>query len=134
MKFLIKALLSMKKDNPWIIYTREDYEALDLLKDSNLYRTICFHSQQLAEKTIKAVLFEKNIKIPRTHNITYLLSLLNFDIPVEKSDMEFLPTIYIESRYPPDIGLLPSGEPTKDDADRAINISRNLYHYIIDYY
>jgi HEPN domain-containing protein len=63
-----------------------------------------------------------------------LLSLLNFEIPVEKSDMEFLSTIYIESRYPPDIGLLPSGEPTKDDADRAINISRNLYHYIIDYY
>ncbi len=124
----------MKKDNPWLIYAREDFETLDLLVDSNLYRTICFHSQQLAEKIIKAALFEKRIKIPRTHNITYLLSLFNFNIPIEKSDMEFLSTIYIESRYPPDIGLLPSGEPTKNDADRADRISKNIYEHVIKNY
>jgi HEPN domain-containing protein len=54
----------MKNNNPWLIYASEDLEALNLLKDSNLYRIICFHSQQLAEKIIKAALFEKKIKIP----------------------------------------------------------------------
>ncbi|OGU71977.1 MAG: hypothetical protein A2V93_05915 [Ignavibacteria bacterium RBG_16_34_14] len=124
----------MKKDNPWLIFAREDFETLELLVSSNLYRTICFHSQQLAEKLIKAALFEKKIKIPRTHNITYPLSLLNFNIPMEKSDMEFISTIYIESRYPPDVGLLPTGEPTKDDADRSVHISKNIYEYIIKNY
>jgi HEPN domain-containing protein len=121
----------MRKNNPWLIYAREDYEALDLLSSSNLHRTICFHSQQLAEKSIKAAPFEKEIKVPRTHNITYLLSLFDLNFPIEKSDMEFLSTIYIESRYPPDIGLLSSGDPAKDDADRAIRIAKNIYEYII---
>jgi HEPN domain-containing protein len=63
----------MRKDNPWLVYAREDDETLDLIYGSNLYRTMCYHSQQLAEKIIKAALFGKEIKIHRTHNITYLL-------------------------------------------------------------
>lgn len=122
----------MKKDNPWFIYAREDYETLNLIADSPLYRVRCFHSQQLAEKIIKAALYEDGIRIPRTHNITYLLSLFDFEIPLYKNDMEFLSTIYIESRYPPDIGLLPGGEPTETDALRAEKAAKQIYDFFVN--
>jgi HEPN domain-containing protein len=48
--------------------------------------------------------------------------------------MEFLSTIYIESRYPPDIGLLPSGEPGRDDADRSIRVASSIYDFFMRNY
>ncbi len=122
----------MRKDNPWYIHAREDYETINLITDTHLYRVRCFHSQQLAEKIIKAALYEGGIKVPRTHNITYLVSLFDFEIPINKNDMEFLSTIYIESRYPPDIGLLPEGEPTEADALRAENAAKQIYDFFVN--
>ena len=37
----------------------------------------------------------------------------------------FLNTVY-RWRYPPDLGLLPSGEPTESDALRALDIARTI--------
>jgi HEPN domain-containing protein len=42
---------------------------------------LCFHAQQAAEKTIKAVLIACGIEPPRTHSITALIDLLPPNIP-----------------------------------------------------
>ena len=39
------------------------------------YSTLCYHAQQTAEKSIKAVLIYSNKKFPKTHDIEYLLTL-----------------------------------------------------------
>jgi len=47
------------------------------------------------------------------------------DISLEEAN--FLGELYVESRYPPDIGLLPHGEPTKEDAQKALDIARRVF-------
>lgn len=43
------------------------------------------------------------------------------------ADLEFLNEVYVEFRYPPDIGLLPHGEPTKEDAQKALEIAKRVF-------
>jgi HEPN domain-containing protein len=39
------------------------------------YNDVCFHTQQMAEKYLKAVLQETGLEIPRTHNLIDLMVL-----------------------------------------------------------
>jgi hypothetical protein len=41
-----------------------------------LLEGLCFHAQQAAEKSIKAVLIDRGVSFPRTHNIRTLLELI----------------------------------------------------------
>ena len=43
------------------------------------------------------------------------------DLDLNNSDLQFLNSVYIETRYPPDLGLLPGGEPTEKDEKDAIS-------------
>ena len=70
-----------------------------------LYDLVCFHSQQSAEKYLKAQLQELGFRVPRTHNLEDLLDLL---IPV---DPTFKPLVRVAAtltryavdfRYPDD--------------------------------
>ena len=44
-----------------------------------------------------------------------------------ESDIHYLTSIYIETRYPPDFGLLPEGEPSREDENEAIALVEKLY-------
>jgi predicted nucleotidyltransferase len=65
----------------WLIKAFEDYISIKTLLDSPLmeYTTsiICFHSQQMVEKLLKAFLTYHNIQFPRTH----LLETLRSNMP-----------------------------------------------------
>ena len=108
----------MGKANPWLEFAMEDYKAIQNLKGKKLYRIVLFHAQQFFEKSIKGILVEKGIQPPRTHDLIFLWKKLKID-PSEygltESDLHYLTSIYIETRYPPDIGLLPDGEPSQED-------------------
>ena len=43
------------------------------------------------------------------------------------AELEFLSDIYVEFRYPPDIGFLPHGEPTEEDARKALEIAGSVF-------
>ena len=51
---------------------------------------------------------------------------------MDASDLEFLSGVYIEYRYPPDLGLLPSGMPDKEDGKKAFAIADKLYQQIME--
>jgi HEPN domain-containing protein len=119
----------MSKTNPWLIYAKDDFDALDALEQAPIPRVTCFHAQQLVEKTLKAQLFDSGIPVARTHDLIMLVRLLKLDLPVTEDDLQFLSSVYIETRYPPDLGLLPGGQPTGEDATRAARIARVLYHH-----
>jgi HEPN domain-containing protein len=48
--------------------------------DEMMYEGLCFHAQQAAEKSIKAVLVYLGIEYPKTHSIKWLIELLPPDI------------------------------------------------------
>ena len=94
-----------------------------------LWRQVCFHSQQCAEKGLKAVILEKGKKLRKVHDLLELskdIEDLSLQLPVSVEELDFLNRVY-QSRYPPDIGLLPLSEPTREDADRASEIARRVF-------
>lgn len=75
------------------------------------YDSACFHSQQTAEKYLKARLFEAGVAIPRTHSLTALLDL---SLPIEPHWELHRETLAILSAYA--VGFRYPGE----EADRAM--------------
>lgn len=94
-----------------------------------LYRQVCFHSQQCAEKGLKAVILEKGKKLRKVHDLLELskdIEDLSLQLPASIEELDFLNRVY-RSRYPPDVGLLPHGEPTKEDAEKALEIAQRIF-------
>lgn len=90
------------------------------------YDAACFHTQQCAEKYLKARLEEASLSIPRTHN---LIVLLNQILPIEPTwntlaiDLNILGAYAVSYRYP---GVTA----TKPDAHDAIKRCRTIRRVI----
>ena len=46
---------------------------------------------------------------------------IKYESPLSEEDAVFLNSVY-RARYPAALGLLPTGEPTKEDAERAFTV------------
>ena len=123
----------MKKKNPWFDYALDDFKAIKVLLNEKVYRLVCFHAQQFVEKVFKGLLFQQGIDPPRTHDLGFLyqkLEQLNLPLKIDMPDLEFLSDVYVEFRYPLDIGLLPQGKPAKEDAHKALEIARRVFAHV----
>jgi HEPN domain-containing protein len=63
----------------WVKKAEADYLAaltLSRKKKVPLHDAVCFHCQQSAEKYLKARIEEQGIRVPKTHDLDALLSLL----------------------------------------------------------
>ena len=102
------------------------------LFDEGLYRMVCYHCQQAVEKVLKAILTEHRISFMRTHNIIDLknaVSTIGYEIDISEEKAVFLNSVY-RARYPAALGLLPSGEPTRNDAEKALRIAEKVFNII----
>ncbi len=119
----------MKKETKeWLKIALEDLEAAECLMDKGLFRMVCYHSQQAVEKTLKALLTEKEIEFRRTHNIIDLKNAViatGYKIDITEEEAVFLNSIY-RARYPAALGLLPDGEPQRIDAEKALSIAKRF--------
>lgn len=101
----------------WLRYAKSDLELARIEKPEGvLLENLCFHAQQAAEKTLKAVLIFLEIDFPRTHNIRTLLDLLpeGVDVPQEVEESAILTDYAVESRYPR------NSEPVDDEEYRQV--------------
>jgi HEPN domain-containing protein/predicted nucleotidyltransferase len=70
---------------------------------SPVHDAVCFHSQQCAEKYLKALLQEFGLPVPRTHDLDMLLTLLRPHHPSLQSlrrGLTFLSEFAVDVRYP----------------------------------
>jgi HEPN domain-containing protein len=87
----------------WLRHARSD---LALAKAPQpvgvLLEMLCFHAQQAAEKSIKAVLIGQGIVPPRTHDISALLERVQppLSIPAEMQEATHLTDYAVLTRYP----------------------------------
>ncbi len=89
----------------WIRKAEEDIKAAEALFDLEypLFYPSCFHSQQAAEKYLKALLTLHQVEFPKTHSIRELLDLVHtFD---ENTAVKLQPAVSltpygVEARYP----------------------------------
>ena len=111
----------------WVHKANEDVRAAESLlaqKPPLLYPS-CFHSQQAAEKYLKALLTWREVEFPKTHVIGELLDLL---ATVAESLVEAtaLNPYGVEVRYP---GDLP--EPNRDETTAALTLARKTRDAIL---
>jgi HEPN domain-containing protein len=93
---------------------------------------VCYHAQQSVEKGLKAILTEKGVEFSRTHNILDLqnaVKTIGHELPIDTDDAVFLNSVY-RVRYPAGLGLLPMGEPTEKDAEKALHIAQKMREWI----
>lgn len=86
--------------------------------------TVCFHAQQAAEKSLKAVLVAFGALPPRTHDLLALLARCADhapDLADLEADCRALTSFGVASRYPDDLF-----EPTEADGRRMVDIARHV--------
>lgn len=108
-----------RASSQWLESAQMDLGAIvRLLEKEELTPVIAFHAQQCVEKCFKAVLEEHSQKVPRDHSTLRLYGRVRdlIDLEVDMELLTDLDGLYIESRYPGELGLLPNGKPTVADA------------------
>ena len=90
----------------------------------DLTHMAAFHCQQSIEKAFKAVLEEHEKSVPRVHDLITLRNQVEkyVRLTVESDLMSQINELYIDARYPSDLGLLPGGKPPRD-------LARKMYHF-----
>ncbi len=123
-----------KRYREFLMFAEEDLKSARVLLKEEIFNQVCFHSQQVAEKSLKSFIkFKKRIS-PKTHS---LLELLNICSQYDKrfsallDICKFLDKFYIPTRYPDAIvGSLPEGLPSKKDAEKALEIAESIYNFV----
>jgi HEPN domain-containing protein len=111
----------------WVEYAEEDFiMAKSALRRSKPLTTpSCFHSQQCAEKYLKALLVAKELDFPKTHDLLILNALCNQAgvlTGFTKEDLGRLSVYAVHTCYPGE-------QPTQDDAQDALKIATNIRRF-----
>jgi len=113
----------------WVLKAESDFDAADLTlhgREAPIVDAVCFHSEQCAEKYLKAFLQEKGIRFERTHVLGSLLGLcISADKEFKKiaTDLDSLEGYGIAVRYP-------GATATKELAERAFESAGRVRAFI----
>ena len=114
----------------WINFAETDlHTCKKIIDDVLLTNIVAFHAQQTIEKCFKAIIEEKGLKVPKIHNLIHLYARIEnyIDFNVNIDELEKTDEIYIESRYPGDIGMLPDGKPSMQQAIALYNFANDIF-------
>ena len=118
----------------WLIKAEEDLTAIRVLRETPpLTGVVAFHAQQCVEKCLKAVAEERAGTVPRVHDLRRLWEVVAGQFPkvLDVDLLRELTDVYTDCRYPGDLGLLPSGKPTEDDAARFERFADHVYTTVL---
>lgn len=114
----------------WLRFAKDDLEVAEKILDiEHLTNMIAFHSHQAVEKCFKAIIEEHELSFQRIHNLHTLLETVRdvVSLKLDKEDLRELNEVYISTRYPADMGLMPYGKPGMEDAVKFYTFAKNFY-------
>ena len=93
---------------------------------------VAFHSQQCIEKLLKALIEEYELGHIRIHNLGRLFEVVRpkATLAADVVLIEKMDKLYIDARYPGELGLLPNGKPTRTDAQQFYDCARSVYEQV----
>ena len=101
----------------------------EIILNSDLTHLSAFHAHQAIEKSFKAVIEEFNLGLIKTHSLETLYNKVK-----EKIQMHFdtdmliiLDQLYIDARYPGEMGLLPNGKPSISEGESFFHIAKEIF-------
>jgi len=116
----------------WLKAAKDDLDSINyIIKANHLTNIVAFHSQQAIEKSFKALIEYKKIPFQKTHNLEKLYNNIKHIINIDYDKLELINELYIDSRYPGDLGLLPYGKPTLEDAKEFYNFAKFVFEIIL---
>ncbi len=116
----------------WLLKAEEDLNAAKslLTYGTTFLSTVCFHSQQAAEKFLKAYLTSCQAEFPKTHDIDEILDLI---APVNSKLSESLRDTIMLTNY--GVGVRYPGEflnVTGSDAEQAIQMAEKVRGLVLE--
>jgi HEPN domain-containing protein/predicted nucleotidyltransferase len=123
-----RVLYMRKATENWVKDAEDELSSALILLEHGKFKGVCYHSQQCVEKALKSLILEKGERPDKVHDIVELLAhvqRLGWKTSLTIDDAVFLNSIY-KARYPTEEGLLPHGEPSKGDAERAARAAEAL--------
>jgi HEPN domain-containing protein len=114
----------------WLDSAEADLKTIErILDEVGLTHVVAFHAQQSVEKCLKALLELQDRPVPKEHSTIRLYGLVAevLNVELDRDILTDLDDLYINARYPGELGLLPHGRPTLEDA-------RQFYHFAADVY
>ena len=89
---------------------------------------LCFHTQQAAEKALKALCVGEEIEFPKTHSLVMLMDILQragIEIPEQIKSADVLTQYAVETRYP---GL--EEEITNEEYQQAYQLAASVLTWV----
>ena len=117
----------------WLESAGLDLESIGhIIQNDRLTGHIAFHAQQTIEKSLKASLEEYGEKVPKIHSLSKLFGICAafIDVRFDEEIVIALDSLYIESRYPGEFGLLPGGKPNQKQAQEFYDYAMEVYQTI----
>jgi len=118
----------------WLRFAQEDFLSAKILLNEGIYNQVCYHSQQAAEKMLKAFLKFQGVVPPKIHSLLELLDMCkekNIVFSSLQKDCEYLSRFYLPVRYPDALpGSLPDGLPNSNEAGKAIDCAEAIMIFI----
>ncbi len=113
----------------WLKASMDDLKIISRILDmEDLSHMIAFHSQQSIEKSFKALIEYQHKKVPKQHDLIKLQALIKDEFNLENDDLlDTLNELYIDSRYPGELGLLPYGKPSLEDALEFYHFANDIF-------
>ena len=111
--------------NEWVLLAEDDLRSAKRgfrARKLPSYASACYHAQQCAEKYLKALLQERGIAVPRSHDLPKLVSLIQPALPeliLLRNDLKALTGMAVEVRYP-------GAAVEKEDARQAIKVAERV--------
>ena len=121
----------MKKQvEAWVGFAEKDLLTVsEIIENQNLTNIVTFHCQQAIEKFFKAFVLENDKPLMKIHNLLTLYGTIK-EITELELDEDLLSTvndIYLESRYPGEVGLLDDGSiPTSEQANQFFAFAKEV--------
>jgi HEPN domain-containing protein len=113
----------------WLELADADLRAAATLSaDASLTAAAAFHCQQAVEKAFKAIMEEKGVPLVKTHDLGRLLGIIQqvAVIDVDEDRLDILNQVYVSSRYPADLGMLPGGQPSSAEVQEMHAFARGI--------
>lgn len=124
-----------KRAEEWIELADVDLRSAEILaSDEYLTRAAVFHAHQCVEKSVKAILEILMKRVPRIHNLVVLMEAIRAEgisPSIDEDVLDEMSQVYIETRYPADVGLLPGGTPTLEIVRRFNEFARSMHFFAI---
>jgi len=124
--------------NLWMGRSLSNLERARIKRENTkiLFEDLCFDVQQSAEKALKAVCISKGIIFQRTHDISYLIDLVEnegIEVPDVVKNGRYLTQYAVETRYPGIYDPIDEDEfkEALKDAETIFNWARDMIGYEI---